>query len=175
MTSKPYDVVVFGATSFVGQILARYLFEEFGLDGKLRWAAAGRSMPRLEELRKALGRGAGRLQLLQADAGDEASLQKLCSSARVVVSTVGPYALYGEPLVRVCAGTGTDYCDLTGEVQWMRRMIHRYEKTAQASGARIVHNCGFDSIRKSRWQVGSGHPQPSSATASSNACGRIRA
>ena len=87
MTSKPYDVVVFGATSFVGQILARYLFEEFGLDGKLRWAAAGRSMPRLEELRKALGRGAGRLQLLQADAGDEASLQKLCSSARVVVST----------------------------------------------------------------------------------------
>ena len=146
MTSKPYDVVVFGATSFVGQILARYLFEEFGLDGKLRWAAAGRSMPRLEELRKALGRGAGRLQLLQADAGDEASLQKLCSSARVVVSTVGPYALYGEPLVRVCAGTGTDYCDLTGEVQWMRRMIQRYEKTAQASGARIVHNCGFDSI-----------------------------
>ena len=175
MTSKPYDVVVFGATSFVGQILARYLFEEFGLDGKLRWAAAGRSMPRLEELRKALGRGAGRLQLLQADAGDEASLQKLCSSARVVVSTVGPYALYGEPLVRVCAGTGTDYCDLTGEVQWMRRMIQRYEKTAQASGARIVHNCGFDSIRKSRWRAGSGRPQRSSATASSNACGRIRA
>ena len=71
---------------------------------------------------------------------------KLCKSARVIVSTVGPYALYGEPLVRVCAETGTDYCDLTGEVQWMRRMIHKYEKTAQASGARIVHNCGFDSI-----------------------------
>ena len=146
MTRMPYDVVVFGATSFVGQILARYLFEEFGLDGRLRWAAAGRSLPRLEELRKALGRGAGRLQLLQADAGDEASLQKLCSSARVVVSTVGPYALYGEPLVRVCAGTGTDYCDLTGEVQWVRRMIRSYEGAARKSGARIVHCCGFDSI-----------------------------
>jgi short subunit dehydrogenase-like uncharacterized protein len=146
MTTQPYDVVVFGATSFVGQILARYLFEEFGLDGKLHWAAAGRSLPKLEELRKSLGKGAGKLTLLQADAGDETSLQKLCRSARVIVSTVGPYALYGEPLVRVCAETGTDYCDLTGEVQWMRRMIHKYEKTAQASGARIVHNCGFDSI-----------------------------
>ena len=146
MTTKPYDVVVFGATSFVGQILTRYLFEEFGLDGKLRWAAAGRSLPKLEELRKSLGKGAGKLQLLQADAGDEPSLRQLCKGTRVIVSTVGPYALYGEPLVRVCAETGTDYCDLTGEVQWMRRMIHKYEKTAQASGARIVHNCGFDSI-----------------------------
>jgi short subunit dehydrogenase-like uncharacterized protein len=146
MTTKPYDVVVFGATSFVGQLLARYLCEEFGLYGKLHWAAAGRSLPKLEAMRKSLGQGAGKLRLLQADADDEASLQKLCRSARVIVSTVGPYALYGEPLVRACAETGTDYCDLTGEVQWMRRMIHKYEKTAQASGARIVHNCGFDSI-----------------------------
>ena len=146
MTTKPHDVVVFGATSFVGQILARYLLEKFGLDGKLHWAAAGRSLPKLEAMRESLGKGADKLHLLQADAGDEASLQKLCRSARVVVSTVGPYALYGEPLVRVCAESGTDYCDLTGEVQWMRRMIHGYEKKAQASGARIVHNCGFDSI-----------------------------
>ena len=144
--TKPYDIVVFGATSFVGQILARYLLEEFGLDGKLRWAAAGRSLPKLEELRRSLGKGAGKLQLLQADAGDEPSLRQLCQGTRVIVSTVGPYALHGEPLVRVCAETGTDYCDLTGEVQWMRRMIHKYEKTAQASGARVVHNCGFDSI-----------------------------
>jgi short subunit dehydrogenase-like uncharacterized protein len=146
MTTPHYDVVVFGATSFVGQILTRYLFDEFGLDGKLRWAAAGRSLPKLEEVRKSLGRGGGKLVLLQADAADEPSLQRLCQGARVIVSTVGPYALYGEPLVRVCAETGTDYCDLTGEVQWMRRMIHTYEETAQASGARIVHNCGFDSI-----------------------------
>ena len=145
--SKPnLDVVVFGATSFVGQILARYLFEQFGVGGELRWAAAGRSGPRLEELRKSLGRGAGKLELLVADAADEASLRQLCAGARVVVSTVGPYALYGEPLVRVCAESGTDYCDLTGEVQWMKRMIDRYEDAALLSGARIVHNCGFDSI-----------------------------
>jgi short subunit dehydrogenase-like uncharacterized protein len=146
MTAKLYDVVVFGATSFVGQILTRYLFEQFGLEGDLSWAAAGRSTAKLEEVRKSLGRGGGKLALLQADAGDEASLRRLCKNARVVVSTVGPYALYGEPLVRVCAETGTDYCDLTGEVQWMRRMIQKYESAAQASGARIVHNCGFDSI-----------------------------
>ncbi len=146
MSTPPRDVVVFGATSFVGQILTRYLFDEFGLDGKLRWAAAGRSLAKLEGVRKSLGRGGGKLVLLQADAADEPSLQQLCKGARVVVSTVGPYALYGESLVRACAETGTDYCDLTGEVQWMRRMIHKYEKVAQASGARIVHNCGFDSI-----------------------------
>jgi short subunit dehydrogenase-like uncharacterized protein len=145
--SKPmFDVVVFGATSFVGQILARYLFEQYGVGGELRWAAAGRSRSRLEELRQSLGRGAGKLDLLVADAGDEASLRQLCAGTRVVVSTVGPYALYGEPLVRVCAESGTDYCDLTGEVQWMKRMIDRYEDAARRSGARIVHNCGFDSI-----------------------------
>jgi short subunit dehydrogenase-like uncharacterized protein len=146
MSTRTHDVVVFGATSFVGQILARYLFEQFGPGDGLRWAAAGRSLPKLEQVRQSLGRGAGKLALLQADAADEASLRKMCLGARVVVSTVGPYALYGEPLVRVCAETGTDYCDLTGEVQWMRRMIERYEPAARDSGARIVHNCGFDSI-----------------------------
>jgi len=146
MSRPNLDVVVFGATSFVGQILARYLFEQYGVSGELRWAAAGRSRPRLEGLRRALGRGAGKLELLVADAADEASLRQLCAGTRVVVSTVGPYALYGEPLVRVCAESGTDYCDLTGEVQWMKRMIDRYEGAARKSGARIVHNCGFDSI-----------------------------
>ena len=146
MTTRPHDIVVFGATSFVGQILVRYLYDEFGVDRDLDWAAAGRSLPKLEAVRKALGRGGSKVELIQADAADEPALRALCKSARVVVSTVGPYALYGEPLVRVCTETGTDYCDLTGEVQWMRRMIHKYEAQAQASGARIVHNCGFDSI-----------------------------
>jgi len=146
MTTRSHDIVVFGATSFVGQILVRYLFDEFGVDRDLAWAAAGRSLPKLETVRKSLGRGGGKLELIQADAADEPALRAMCQSARVVVSTVGPYALYGEPLVRVCAETGTDYCDLTGEVQWMRRMIDKYEAQAQASGARIVHNCGFDSI-----------------------------
>jgi short subunit dehydrogenase-like uncharacterized protein len=146
MKTKTFDVIVFGATSFVGQILVRYLFETFGLDGDLRWAAAGRSQSKLESVRKSLGRGAGRLPLLTADAADLPALTRLCESARVIVSTVGPYAIHGEPLVQACAESGTDYCDLTGEVQWIRRMISRHEAVARDSGARIVHCCGFDSI-----------------------------
>ncbi len=145
--AKPsYDVVVFGATSFVGQILARYLLDEFGLRGRLHWAAAGRSQSKLEELRRSLGPKAAKLPILVADAADEAALREMCTQARVVVSTVGPYALYGEPLVKVCAETGTDYCDLTGEPQWIRRMLQAYEATARKSGARILHCCGFDSV-----------------------------
>jgi short subunit dehydrogenase-like uncharacterized protein len=141
-----HDLVVFGATSFVGQILTRYLAEEFGTHDGLRWAIAGRSEAKLSALRNGLGLKAGKLPLLVADAADEEALRRLCDDTRVVVSTVGPYALYGEPLVKVCAETGTDYCDLTGEVQWIRRMIDAYEKVAKRSGARIVHCCGFDSI-----------------------------
>ena len=147
MKSAPsHDLVAFGATSFVGQILCRYLLEEFGAHSELKWAAAGRSKAKLEELRSSLGAQAATLPLVVADAADEASLRELCASTRVVVSTVGPYARYGEPLVKACAESGTDYCDLTGEVQWIRRMLQRYEATARTSGARIVHCCGFDSI-----------------------------
>jgi short subunit dehydrogenase-like uncharacterized protein len=146
MRTKPLDVVVFGATSFVGQILCRYLFEQFGLDGPVRWAAAGRSLGKLEKLRASLGKRAAGLQLLEAHADDDRALAELCRKGRVIVTTVGPYALYGEPLVRACAESGTDYCDLAGEVQWMRRMITQYEARAAATGARIVHSCGFDSV-----------------------------
>jgi short subunit dehydrogenase-like uncharacterized protein len=146
MSSPSHDLIVFGATSFVGQILARYLAEEFGAQGSLKWAMAGRSEQKLAALRNSLGLAAGRVPLVVADAADEAALRRLCESTRVVISTVGPYALYGEPLVKVCAETGTDYCDLTGEVQWIRRMIRNYEPAARKSGARIVHCCGFDSI-----------------------------
>jgi short subunit dehydrogenase-like uncharacterized protein len=144
--SSQRDLIVFGATSFVGKILARHLFEQFGAHGDLKWAAAGRSLARLEELRASLGPQAARLPLFVADAGDEAALRQMCLGTRAVVSTVGPYALYGEPLVKVCAETGTDYCDLTGEAQWIRRMLNRHEETASKSGARIVHCCGFDSM-----------------------------
>jgi short subunit dehydrogenase-like uncharacterized protein len=139
MSTPSHDLVAFGATSFVGKILCRYLREEFGAPGKMKWAAAGRSKAKLEELRSSLGAEAGTLPLVVADAADEASLRKLCASTRVVVSTVGPYALYGESLVKACAESGTDYCDLSGEVQWIRRMVQRYEATARNSGARIVH------------------------------------
>ncbi|MDH3639947.1 MAG: saccharopine dehydrogenase NADP-binding domain-containing protein, partial [Gammaproteobacteria bacterium] len=146
MTDQDFDLVIFGATSFVGKILCQYLTEHFGVDGKLKWAAAGRSQNKLDTLRESLGDVAMDLKLLIADAGDEDALRRMCDQARVVISTVGPYALYGEPLVRVCAKTGTDYCDLAAEVQWIRRMIGNYERQAAESGARIVHCCGFDSI-----------------------------
>jgi len=146
MKSPSHDLTVFGATSFVGQILARYLFAQFGAHDGLKWALAGRSGQKLQRLRSSLGPKAARLPIVVADAADADALEALCVQTRVVISTVGPYALYGEPLVKACAETGTDYCDLTGEVQWIRRMIHAYEKTAQKSGARIVHCCGFDSI-----------------------------
>ena len=146
MSTPSHDLIVFGATSFVGQILTRYLAEHYGTQGSLKWAIAGRSEAKLAALRNSLGLAAGRLPLLVADAADQAALRHLCNGTRVVISTVGPYALYGEPLVKVCAETGTDYCDLTGEVQWIRRMIEAYEPAARKSGARIVHCCGFDSI-----------------------------
>lgn len=146
MSHPGFQLTVFGATSFVGQILTRYLFQRHGVGQTLRWAIAGRSENKLKAVRAALGAGAESLPLVLADAADEIALRALCANTQVVVSTVGPYALYGSPLVKVCAETGTDYCDLTGEVQWIARMIEAHEKTAQRSGARIVHCSGFDSI-----------------------------
>jgi short subunit dehydrogenase-like uncharacterized protein len=145
MSAKPYDVAVFGATSFVGKLLCRYLASHSGPAG-LTWAAAGRSLEKLEQVRGSLDAKAAGVPLIVADAHDGASLAAMCAQARVVVSTVGPYALYGEPLIKACAELGTGYCDLTGEVQWIRRMLDRYEQTAKRTGARIVHCCGFDSI-----------------------------
>jgi len=141
-----YDLVVFGATSFVGQILTRYLLENYGLGKSVNWAIAGRSESKLNKLKDDLGSQAKELPVILADASDERALQAMCAQTRVIISTVGPYALYGEPLVAACVHTGTDYCDLTGEVQWIRKMVDRYEEEAKASGARIVHCCGFDSI-----------------------------
>lgn len=146
MPDTPFDIVVFGATSFVGQILCRYLWQRHGTGGELKWALAGRSRVKLEQVRGQLGHGAQALPLLVADAADEQALRTVCQQTRVVISTVGPYALYGSPLVKVCAETGTDYCDLTGEVPWMAQMIAAHENTAKKTGARIVHTCGFDSV-----------------------------
>jgi short subunit dehydrogenase-like uncharacterized protein len=145
MSAKPYDVVVFGATSFVGLLLCRYLASQFD-PRTLNWAAAGRSIEKLERMRQSLDIKGAEIPLIVADARDENSLVAMCAQTRVVVSTVGPYSLYGEPLVKVCVERGTDYCDLTGEVQWIRRMLDRYETTASKTGARIVHCCGFDSV-----------------------------
>ena len=110
------------------------------------WAMAARSKSKLDSLKDELGNKAQNVPILTADSFDQESLQVLCNSAEVIISTVGPYALYGELLVKLCALSGTDYCDLTGEAQWIKRMVERYEDEARASGARIVHCCGFDSI-----------------------------
>lgn len=141
-----FDLVVFGATGFVGQILCEYLLSQTPGDEPLNWAIAGRSPDKLAQVAAKLGPKGATLPQITANAKDEASLKALCEQTQVVISTVGPYALYGEPLVKVCAETGTGYCDLTGEPQWIRRMIERYETSAQTSGAHIVHCCGFDSI-----------------------------
>ncbi len=142
-----YDLVVFGATSFVGQILTRYLTEYLSSQPEsINWAIAGRSESKLNEVKQSLGAVGASLPIIIADAANEAELKALCAQTRVVVSTVGPYALYGEPLIKACAESGTDYCDLTGEAQWIRKMVDKYESAAQQSGARIVHCCGFDSV-----------------------------
>lgn len=147
MQQAPFDLVVFGATSFVGRLLTRYLLTTFGAEGhRLNWAIAGRSHERLKELCGELGPEAMQLPLITANAQDESALAKLCEQTKCVVSTVGPYELLGEPLVRVCAYTGTDYCDLSGEPPWIQRMISKYQSVAQESGARLVPSCGFDSI-----------------------------
>ena len=145
MSEREYEIIIYGATSFVGQILCHYLTTEYH-DPDLRWAMAGRSKSKLNQVKLSLGKPHAETRCLVADAADEEALRQMCQQTKVVISTVGPYALYGETLVKICAETGTDYCDLTGEPQWIKQMIDRYQTLARKSGARIVHCCGFDSI-----------------------------
>lgn len=142
-TTRTYDLIVFGASSFVGEIMCRHLVARHGTTGDLRWAIAGRSESKLDAIAEATGADVTRIV---ADAADPAAMAALAESTRVVVSTVGPYALYGSELVAAAVAAGTHYCDLTGEPQWMQRMIDQHSEAAEQSGARIVHTCGFDSI-----------------------------
>lgn len=146
LDSPAYDIIIFGATSFVGQILSRYMLEQYPVDSDLSWAIAGRSESKLQELKQSLGSAGEHLTSICADAANENDLSAMCESSKCIISTVGPYALYGEPLVKTCASLGTDYCDLAGEVQWIAKMLTRYEDAAKISGARIVNCCGFDSV-----------------------------
>ena len=140
---REHDLVVYGATSFVGQILCRYLVQRHGTDGPLRWAIGGRSASKLDDVARRTGADVSRIVV---DAADRHGLDDMAGSTRVVVSTVGPYAVHGSELVAAAVEAGIDYCDLTGEVQWMRRMIDAHQIRAEETGARIVHACGFDSI-----------------------------
>jgi short subunit dehydrogenase-like uncharacterized protein len=145
MNPKPHDLIVFGATGFTGRLVAEYLHTTYGVGRDVKWAMAGRSLDKLQKVRDELGIGED-LPLLVADASDTAALKKLVAQARVVITTVGPYQLYGNELVAVCAEAGTDYVDLCGEPGWMAEKIPQLQKPAANSGARIVFSCGFDSI-----------------------------
>ena len=144
---RPFDLVLFGATGFTGALVAQVLQATAARPGEppLRWALAGRSLARLDAVRQRIAAGAD-LPLIAADAGDATALAALVRRTRAVVTTVGPYQRHGEPLLAACAAAGTDYLDLCGEPAWMARMIERHQATAQASGARIVFSCDFDSI-----------------------------
>ncbi len=143
---RQFDIILFGATSFVGEILTRYMLAQQPLNGEMKWAIAGRSPTKLNQLKLSLGDAAEALPIVVADTDNQASIDAMCGSTKVIASTVGPYALYGEPVIQSCAALGTDYCDLTGEPQWIHKMLGRHEAAANKSGARIVNCCGFDSI-----------------------------
>ncbi|WP_375160597.1 saccharopine dehydrogenase family protein [Bradyrhizobium sp. RDT46] len=145
MSSAKFDIVVYGATGFTGQLVAEYLAAHYKDDKSLAWAMAGRSLDKLKSVRDAIGAPAD-TPLIVADASDAASLKAMVAQTKSVITTVGPYLLYGNELIAECATTGTDYFDLCGEVPWMRRMIDAHLATAQKSGARIMFSCGYDSI-----------------------------
>ena len=143
-SERKYDIVVYGATGYTGRLVAEYLTSHYGQSGP-KWAMAGRSAAKLAAVRDLIGAPAD-TPLIEANSDDAASMQALAESARVVLTTVGPYQLYGEPLLAACVAAGTGYADLCGEPVWMRQMIDKYHAAAQASGARIAFSSGFDSI-----------------------------
>ncbi|MEU6763070.1 saccharopine dehydrogenase NADP-binding domain-containing protein [Streptomyces sp. NPDC046853] len=144
---RAHDIVLFGATGFVGVLTAEYLAAH--APKGLRWAIAGRDTGKLERLRDKLAAvhpACAELPLVRADVADPASLREMADHARVVATTVGPYLAYGQELVAACAQAGTDYVDLTGEPEFVDLMYVRHDATARETGARLVHSCGFDSV-----------------------------
>jgi short subunit dehydrogenase-like uncharacterized protein len=143
--SKPFDLVVHGATGFTGRLVVEYLLRRYPPSSGVRWAMGGRNADKLAAVRDEVGAPAD-TPLIVTDTTNPASLQALMDQTRLVLTTVGPYQLYGNELVAACAIAGVDYVDLCGEPAWMRHMIDAHHAAAQASGARIVFSCGFDSI-----------------------------
>ncbi len=146
-SSRPFDVVLFGATGFTGGLTAGYLAAHG--PAEMRWALVGRNRAKLEAVKERLAASSPEApapELIEADAADREALRGVAEATRVVITTVGPYALYGEPLAAACAAAGTDYCDLTGEPEFVDRVWVEHQAEAERSGARLVHCCGFDSI-----------------------------
>ncbi|WP_201292815.1 saccharopine dehydrogenase family protein, partial [Cellulomonas citrea] len=146
MAVREFDIIVYGATGYTGRLVAEHFVREYGnaADGP-KWAMAGRSQDKLEEVRSEIGAPSS-TPLIVADADDPASLEAMCNRTKVVLTTVGPYQLYGDALVAACVKTGTDYADLCGEPAWMREQIDLHHEAAKKSGARITFSAGFDSI-----------------------------
>jgi short subunit dehydrogenase-like uncharacterized protein len=144
-SSSKFDIVVYGASGFTGQLVAEYLAAQYKGDKELRWAMAGRSLDKLASVRDAIGAPKG-TPLIAADSSNIASLKAMVDQAKSVIAGVGPYQLLGTDLLAICAKTGTDYLDYCGEPIWMRQMIEAHEAEAKANGARIVFSCGFDSL-----------------------------
>src|SRR3979490_2544293 len=145
MSSSKFDIVVYGATGFTGQLIAEYLAANYKGAASLKWAMAGRSKDKLASVRDAIGAPAD-TPLIVADASDPASLKAMVAQTKTVIITGGPYQLYGSELVAACVAAGVDYFDLCGETLWMRQMIEAHEAMAKSSGVRIVFSCGFDSL-----------------------------
>ena len=144
--TREFDIVVYGATGYTGRLVAEHFVREYGkADDAPKWAMAGRSEDKLVEVRDIIGAPAD-TPLIVADADDPANLVAMCERTKVVLTTVGPYQLYGDALVDACVATGTDYADLCGEPGWMREQIDKHHEAARASGARICFSSGFDSI-----------------------------
>ena len=146
MANRSFDIVIYGATGYTGRLVAEYLAHHYaGRADAPIWAMAGRSAAKLAEVRDLIG-APGDTPLIVADSDDPVSMAALAEQTRVVLTTVGPYQLYGEPLLKACVEAGTDYADLCGEPVWMRQMVEKYHAAAGASGARIAFSSGFDSI-----------------------------
>lgn len=140
-----FDVIVYGASGYTGRLVAEHLAKRYGVGGAVKWAMAGRSADKLAQVRDEIG-APKETPLVVADSGDPASLDAMVRRARAIITTVGPYQLYGDALIAACAAAGTDYLDLTGEPNWMARTIPAHHETAKKTGARLVHSAGFDSI-----------------------------
>ncbi|MBL4609622.1 MAG: saccharopine dehydrogenase family protein [Pseudomonadaceae bacterium] len=142
---RALDIIVYGATGYTGRLVCEYLNRQYGVNGEVKWAMAGRSQEKIDSVREEMGIPAD-VPTVVADANDLASIKSMVEGTRVLLTTVGPYQLYGSDVVAACAQAGTDYVDLCGEPAWMHEMIAKHQADAQASGARIVFSCGFDSV-----------------------------
>ena len=145
MSDRQYGIVVYGATGYTGRLVCEYLNKQYGVNGDVSWAMAGRSMEKLEQVRDEMGIPSD-VPLVVANSDSQASIDAMVQSTDVLLTTVGPYQLYGSDVVKACVDAGTDYVDLCGEPAWMHEMIGKYNEAAKASGARIVFSTGFDSI-----------------------------